>query len=463
MAKRFEEMESAIQALARKEQQKRQMLEKELQASGEDRAELQGKVSEVTQKHARFKQQLQEKVNTLRSEVAMKQQEYNENQKRTRAKNQELVRENERLRTEVAMLRQEIGLKAVPDPLGPEELIPTQLRQEASEPKTTGRLSVNRSCSSQKQRLATESTPKMKKTSSKSTSQLQIDAGRPPAKQGQRGGPGSAALKRVLVEGGHSSERLSTNSSHFQSHQQLGKKERPTSPLRNHHKDYFDSRRSSEPKAQKRQERSRPGAASGKMPAKPKVKAANAEARLVPVSSKVPTSGSKGASFSRDQSDQQHCYTTAPRTAQNKGSSHGGSFSMKPPVAQHAASYQSATHSQQPSSHSKRPQSARRKGASNHDEREKNPSCEDLFVGETDFNPGPDLRDSHDDTHTIIDQLESGQGSHRDQTYYTHDMPLLAQYSHDMPLQSDDLGRQGPTAASLKQPASRPQSASLPG
>ena len=48
------------------------MLEKELQASDEDRVELQNKVGEVTQKHARFKQQLQEKVNTLREEVAMK-------------------------------------------------------------------------------------------------------------------------------------------------------------------------------------------------------------------------------------------------------------------------------------------------------------------------------------------------------------------------------------------------------
>ena len=58
MAQRFEEMENTIQELAKKEQQKRQMLEKELLASDEDRAELQNKVGEVTQKHARFKQQL---------------------------------------------------------------------------------------------------------------------------------------------------------------------------------------------------------------------------------------------------------------------------------------------------------------------------------------------------------------------------------------------------------------------
>ena len=139
-------------------------------ASDEDRAELQGKVSEVTQKHAKFKQQLQEKVNTLRNEVAMKQREYNENQRRAQAKNLELARENERLRTEVAMLRKELGLKPVPDPLGPEDMVPTQLHEEAAEPKTTGRLSVNRSSSSQKGRLATESTPKMKKTVNKSNS-----------------------------------------------------------------------------------------------------------------------------------------------------------------------------------------------------------------------------------------------------------------------------------------------------
>ena len=55
MAQRFEEMENTIQELAKKEQQKRQMLEKELLASDEDRAELQNKVGEVTQKNARFK------------------------------------------------------------------------------------------------------------------------------------------------------------------------------------------------------------------------------------------------------------------------------------------------------------------------------------------------------------------------------------------------------------------------
>jgi len=294
------------------------MLEKELLASDEDRAELQSKVSEVTQKHAAFKQQLQEKVNLLRNEVAMKQQEYHEKEKRTQARNQELVRENDRLRNEVRMLRQEIGLKPAPDVLSTQGI---QLQKEqASEPKTTGRLSVNRSVSSQKQRLLTESTPKMKKIN-KSNSQLQMDGGRPPAKQAQRGGAQNVMVRRIMVEGGPSSDRHSTNSSHMHSHRHLQKKERPTSPLRNHHKEYIESRKSSEPKGQKRQDSGRYSTAQGKNPtSKSKVKPVNSEAKLISINtSSKDNSISKGASFSRSPNDnQQHYHTIGSKTAQTK-------------------------------------------------------------------------------------------------------------------------------------------------
>ena len=114
-------------------------------------------------------------------------------------------------------------------------------------------------------------------------------------------------MRRGQGEGAPCSERLSTNSSHFQSHQQLPKKERldrPTSPLRNHHRDIFDSRKNSEPKAQKRQERSRPSTAGGKQAAKSRMKSLNSEAKPVPPSASKSNSVSKGASFSRDQTDQ---------------------------------------------------------------------------------------------------------------------------------------------------------------
>ena len=73
-------------------------------------------------------------------------------------------------------------------------------------------------------------------------------------------------------------------------------------------------------------------------------------------------------------------------------------------------------------------------------------------MDEVDVNTHTELRDSHDEKHTIIDQLDSGRGSYREQQqiYLTHDNPMQARYSVDMPLQGDDLSRHGLPKVSLK-------------
>lgn len=83
-------------------------------------------------------------------------------------------------------------------------------------------------------------------------------------------------------------------------------------------------------------------------------------------------------------------------------------------------------------------------------------------MDEADFNAQTELRGSHDEKHMIIDQLESGRASHRDQQqiYCTHDTPMQAKYSQEIPLQGNEPGRQGLSSVSLKQPPIRPQSAS---